>query len=189
MTRKPLLAAAALLVFCTVGTADAGRRSFGSSGSRYTSNGKFGLGIELGAPSGLNGKLFLSPSTALNFGVGWLYDNYYRDGEGIHLYLDHLWHPVSLSDNPTFKLPFYVGVGGAFWSFDDRTTRVVDRYSALGLRVPFGLAFDFNNVPLDIFIQLTFVVDVFFGNPNRRAYPDRFGPGFEGSFGIRYWFD
>jgi hypothetical protein len=186
MTRKPLLAAVAVFALCfsLAGTAEARRRTFGKSGSRYQSNGKFGLGLELGAPSGLNGKLFLSPSTALNFGVGWLYDNYYRDGDGIHLYLDHLWHPVSLTENPTFKLPFFVGVGGAFWSYDDRRDRFDDRYSALGLRVPFGLAFDFNNVPLDIFVQLTLVVDFYFGD-NR----DRFGPGFAGSVGIRYWFD
>ena len=186
MTRKPMFAAITLLALCLAGTADARRRSFGGGSSNYVANGKFGLGLELGAPSGLNGKLFLSPSTALNFGVGWLYDNYYNDGSGLHLYLDHLWHPVSLSNNPTFKLPFYVGVGGAFWSFDDRRDprNYPNRYSALGLRVPFGLAFDFNNVPLDIFVQLTLVVDIFFGN-----YRDRFGPGFEGSLGIRYWFD
>ncbi|MBL9017194.1 MAG: DUF3996 domain-containing protein [Myxococcales bacterium] len=184
MTRKPLLAAVTLVVLVFAGTADARRRSFGAGRSNYTSNGKFGLGIELGAPSGLNGKLFLSPSTALNFGVGWLYDNYYRDADGLHLYLDHLWHPVSLTENPTFKLPFFVGVGGAFWSYDDRRVDGRDRDSALGLRVPLGLAFDFNNVPLDIFVQLTFVVDLFFND--RR---DRFGAGFEGSVGVRFWFD
>jgi hypothetical protein len=183
MSRKALLASAAL-VLCLSSTADARRRSFGGGGSSYQSNGKFGLGIELGAPSGFNGKFFLSSSTALNFGVGWLYDNYYRDGDGFHLYLDHLWHPVSLTENATFKLPFYVGVGGRFWSFDDRDDRFDDRFSAVGLRVPLGLAFDFNNVPLDIFVQLTFVVDVFFGD-----YRDRFGPHFEGSVGVRYWFD
>ena len=185
MSRKPLLAAVALVALCFAGTAEARRRSFGNGGSRYQSNGKFGLGLELGAPSGLNGKLFLSPSTALNFGIGWLYDNYYRDADGLHLYLDHLWHPVSLTENPTFKLPFFIGVGGAFWTFDDRRTRFDERYSAVGVRVPFGLAFDFNNVPLDIYIQLTFVVDIFFND----SYRDRFGPGFLGNVGIRYWFD
>lgn len=184
MTRNALLATAAL-VLCLANPADARRRSFGGGGSNYTSNGKFGLGLELGAPSGLNGKYFLSPNTALNFGVGWLYDRYYRDGDGFHLYLDHLWHPVSLTENATFKLPFYVGVGGRFWNFRDcYRDNCGDRFSALGVRVPFGLAFDFNNVPLDIFVQITLVVDVFFGD-----YRDRFGPHFEGSIGIRYWFD
>lgn len=187
MTRKPLFAAVVLLSLALVGTASAGRRSFNASTSNYTSNGKFGLGIELGTPAGLNGKLFLSPNRALNFGVGWLYDNYNynRNGAGIHLYLDHLWHPFSISDNPTFKLPFYIGVGGALWSFreyDDR--RYPDRYTAVALRVPVGIAFDFNNIPLDVFIQLTAVVDVYFGD-----YRERFGPGILGSVGARYWFD
>lgn len=187
MSRKPLLVAFTLVALLFAGTAEArGRRSFGGGGrSNYSSNGKFGLGIELGAPTGLNGKLFLSPSTALNFGIGWLYDNYYRDAAGLHLYLDHLWHPVQLTENPTFKLPFYIGVGGAFWSYDDRRVRGGDRYSAFDLRVPLGLAFDFNNVPLDIFVQLTFVVDLFFND----TYRDRFGAGFEGSVGVRFWFD
>jgi len=186
MTRKPIFAAIVLLALAFAGTASANRRSFGASTSRYTSNGKFGLGIELGAPAGLNGKLFLSPSTALNFGVGWLYDNYYRDGEGVHLYLDHLWHPFAITENPTFKLPFYVGVGGAFWSFRDRRDdpRYDDRYAALGVRVPVGVSFDFNNIPLDVFAQLTLVVDVYFN-----GYRDRFGPGILGSVGARYWFD
>lgn len=182
MSRKPLFAAVLVSLVLTA-TASADRRSFGASTSNFTSNGKFGLGIELGAPNGFNGKLFLTPNRALNFGVGWLYDNYYRDGDGIHIYLDHLWHPVSLTDNPTFKLPFYVGVGGAFWSFDDRRDKLNDRYTALGLRVPFGIAFDFNKIPLDVFVQLTLVVDVFFGD-----YRDRVGPGFLGSVGARYWF-
>jgi hypothetical protein len=185
MSRKALLASA-VLVACLASTADARRRSFGNGGSNYQSNGKFGLGIELGAPSGFNGKYFLSPSTALNFGLGWLWDSYYRDGRGFHLYLDHLWHPVSLTENATFKLPFFVGVGGRFWNFDDCRGKdcTGNHYSAVGVRVPFGLAFDFNNVPLDVFVGITFVVDMFFND-----YRDRFGPHFEGSVGIRYWFD
>ena len=110
MSRKALLASAAL-VLCLANPADARRRSFSGGGSNYQSNGKFGLGIELGAPSGLNGKFFLSPNTALNFGVGWLYDNYYRDGNGFHLYLDHLWHPVSLTENSTSE-PSATAAGG-----------------------------------------------------------------------------
>lgn len=183
MTRKPLLAAVALVALCC-GSAVADRRSFrGGGGSDYVSNGKFGLGLELGAPSGLNGKFFLSPSRALNFGVGWLYDNYYRDGDGFDIYLDHLWHPVELTRNPTFKLPFFIGVGGMFWSFEDRRDAPHDHFSALAVRVPFGILFDFNNVPLDVSVQLTLMADLFFGD-----YRDRFGPGFLGSVCVRYWF-
>lgn len=182
-TRCLGLAASAVLLCLAASPAEARRgRSF--SGSDYVSNGHFGAGIELGAPSGFNGKLFLTPSNALNFGIGWLYDRYYRDGDGFHLYIDHLWHPVTLTQNPSFKLPLFVGVGGRLWSFDDYDDRRDDRFGAIGIRVPVGITFDLNNVPLDIWFHLTFVADFFYG-----GYRDRFGPHFEGCVGIRYWFD
>ena len=174
-----------LLLALGVDDAEAQRRRRSLGGQRYSANGVFGLGLELGAPTGLNGKYFLQSDRALNFGIGVIYDRYYYDRrDGLHLYLDYLFHPFSLTNNPTFQLPLYVGIGGRVWDFDDYRGR--DRYDdgyALGARVPLGLAFDFNNVPLDIFVQLTFVVDFFF------AYEDRAGIHLEGSFGIRYWFD
>jgi hypothetical protein len=87
-----------------------------------------------------------------------------------------------LTETEPFKLPFYVGVGVRVWDFDDRDE--VDG-TAIGLRVPLGLAFDFNNIPLDIFIQLTFVVDFFLDDYR----DDSFGVHLEGSFGARFWFD
>ncbi|MEO8703120.1 MAG: hypothetical protein ABI867_23950 [Kofleriaceae bacterium] len=174
-----------LLVLATVaGTADA-RRARTMGGERYVANGSFGLGLELGSPSGLNGKYFLNDNRALNFGLGWIYDNYYyNDRNGIHLYLDYMFHPFSITNNPTFQLPFYIGVGGRLWDFDDRRDGRRDDGYAFGVRCPIGIAFDFNKVPLDVFVQLTFVADVLF------AYEDdRTGLHIEGSFGVRYWFD
>ena len=187
MTLRTSLVALTLLAVMTPDDADARRRrSFGGSKSNYVSNGKFGLGLELGGPSGLNGKYFLGPSNALNFGVGYDNEGYYgyRYGRrGIHLYLDHLWHPAELTQNETFKLPFYVGVGVRFWDWEDE-----DGFdgSVLGVRGPLGLAFDFNNVPLDIFIQVTLVLDFLFDEYDRR---DRAYLHLEGSFGARFWFD
>jgi len=167
------------------------RRSFGGSGrSNYQSNGKFGLGLELGGPTGLNGKYFLTPSTALNFGVG--YDNeryygYYYRRRGLNIYIDHLWHPVQLLEAEAFKLPFYVGVGVRVWAFDsDRNGDYGG--TAIGIRAPLGLAFDFNNIPLDIFLQLTFVLDFLAGDYYDR-YGDRAVLHLEGSIGVRFWFD
>jgi hypothetical protein len=181
-SRNALLALSLVAAFA--GTADA-RRSRSMGGGKYSANGKFGLGLELGAPFGLNGKYFLSDDRALNFGIGAVYDSYYYDNRhGLHLYMDYLFHPFVITNNPTFQLPFYVGIGGRLWDFDDRRDRIDDTGFALGVRVPVGIAFDFNKVPLDVFIQLTFVADVFF-----QYAGDRFGPHFEGSVGIRYWFD
>jgi len=180
MKPRHLLVVLAFLALST-GTSEA-RRHRSMGGQKYVANGKFGLGLELGFPFGLNGKYFLSDDRALNFGIGDAYDNYYYDRDGLHLYLDYLFHPFVLTNQEAFQLPFYVGIGGRLWDFHDRSNRADDGF-ALGVRVPVGIAFDFNKVPLDVFIQVTFVADLFF------AYHDRFGPHFEGSVGIRYWFD
>lgn len=174
--RSSTVLLALALTAVAAGDADARRRRTMGSGS-FASNGKFGLGLELGAPTGFNGKYFLQPDRALNFGIGAL--GYFYERDGLHLYLDYLFH-FKLLREESFQMPFYVGVGARLWNFDYPG----DRANALGVRVPLGIAFDFNNVPLDVFVQLTFVADLFFNYPDRR-----FGPHFEGSIGIRYWFD
>lgn len=166
-----------LLVTLFVGDADA-RRNRRIAGQRYSANGTFGAGLELGTPFGLNGKYFLSNDGALNFGLG--ANGYYRGNrEGVHLYLDYLWHPISLANPPAFQLPFYVGIGGRLWNFDEGNDSAV----AFGIRIPFGVAFDFNNIPIDVFIQLTPTLDFY------RGYDDDVGFWFDGTVGIRYWFN
>jgi hypothetical protein len=166
-----------LLVALFVGDADA-RRNRRGGGRRYVSNGQFGVGLELGSPFGLNGKYFLSPDGALNFGAG--ANGYYRgDRDGLHLYLDYLWHPISLANPAEFQLPFYIGIGGRLWNFNDANDDAV----AIGVRVPVGIAFDFNNVPLDIFLQITPTLDFFSG------YNDNVDFQLDGSIGIRFWFN
>src|SRR6185503_19093096 len=126
-------------------------------GRRFDANKTFGLGLELGAPTGIIGKYFLTSDRALDFGVGDIYNYFNR--YGLHIYADYLFHPVSLVSTAEFELPLYVGVGGRFWDFEDRgVSGPPDSAFALGVRLPVGIAFDFNNVPLDIFVQ---VVPVF----------------------------
>jgi len=172
--------AVALTLAGAAGTADARPRP--RQGKSFEANKSFGLGLEFGAPFGLTGKYFLSQNTALQFGAGSIY--HYRDREGLHLYVDHLWHPVSLASTPAFELPLYIGVGARIWAFDHyRGPYDGDDALALGLRVPVGIAFDFNNVPLDIFVQLAFVLDFYTGDYYRDVYGD-----VNGTVGIRYWF-
>ena len=171
------------------GDRDGRSRSGGSGSSAFVANKTFGLGLEIGAPYGLTGKYFLSDSGALDFGVGGIYHHYYFD-RGFHVYLDYLWHPVSLASTDSFELPLYIGLGGRFWDFEhcrrpDR--RDCRRGSALGLRAPIGLAFDFNRTPLDIFFQVVPVLD-FLGDRYRGHYDRRAHLGLDGSVGFRYWF-
>jgi hypothetical protein len=166
-----------------------GRRGDGGGGGGFQANKTFGLGLEIGEPTGLNGKLFLSDKLALDFGLGWIYRHYYY-GDGAHLYADLLFHPVSLVSASAFELPLYIGGGIRFWDFEYCRARNDCGYggSAIGIRIPFGISFDFNNVPLDIFIQLVPVIDFIRGDYYTFRDRDRAHFGVDLSLGIRYWF-
>jgi hypothetical protein len=181
ITRRTVAAAVATALACTSSIAVAGRnRSFGGGG--FSSNGTFGLGLEIGEPTGLNGKYFVQPDRAFDFGIGAIYRTY-RGGDGFHIYGDYLWHPTTLVRAQAFQMPFYLGVGARFWSFCDQCVNGSNA-SAIGVRVPFGISFDFNDVPIDVFLQLVVVADIFVHYPNHD-----FGPGIDGGVGIRYWFN
>jgi hypothetical protein len=153
----------------------------------FVANKKFGLGLELGAPDGLTGKVFTSDSGAVDFGLGYIYGTYYY-GDGVHIYADYLWHPMSLASTPSFELPFYIGVGGRYWNFDYCRANLCNYGgSAFGIRVPIGIAFDFNNVPLDVFLQLVPVLD-FLSGDYYNHYGTRAHFGIDGSVGARFWF-
>jgi hypothetical protein len=165
------------------------RRRQGNDGGQggYAASKTFGLGLELGEPTGLNGKYFFSESVALDFGIGWIYGHYYY-GDGLHLYADILWHPISLASASAFELPLYIGGGLRYWEFEYCDQRVCGyNGSTIGIRIPIGIAFDFNNVPLDVFLQLVPVIDFVSGDYYDR-YRDREHFGVDLSAGIRYWF-
>lgn len=143
--------------------------------SKFSANKQFGIGLMIGVPTGLTGKYFFGRSTALDFGAGAI--SRYSNRDGLHLHMDVLWHPAVLVNARPFVIPFYVGVGGRLFDYDQDND---NDDLALGLRVPLGIAFDFNNVPLDIFLEAVFVFD-FVGR----------GAGYDylnGAFGIRYYF-
>jgi len=159
-------------------------RPHGFGGEKFEANKKFGLGLELGEPTGITAKLFVAPDQALDFGLGDLYHGYYvdRNAAGLHLYVDYLWHPLVLTKAEAFYLPLYIGVGGRFWDTDycDRANNCV---SIFGIRAPVGISFDFNNVPLDIFLQLVPTLDFY-----RNYGPHSVFLDIDFSFGVRFWF-
>lgn len=153
-----MLCVSAIAVAALTETADARPRPAGKSrGKKFQANKTFGLGIMLGAPSGLSGKYFYAADKAFDFGIGAI--GYYRGRDGIHLHFDHLWHPLSFTSTPAFELPLYIGVGARVFDFDDDRDNNDFDGTAIGVRVPVGIAFDFNNHPLDIFIEFVPVLD------------------------------
>ena len=126
----------------------------------------FGLGIILGEPTGVSGKLWTSKENAFDFAAAWSFQ-----GNG-HLLLqaDYVWHIFRLIPVESGRLPFYVGVGGRVVFANDPT---------IGVRVPLGLDYMFSNAPVDIFLELVPILDL---TPSTDF---DFGAG----IGARYWFN
>ena len=149
---------------------------------QFEANKGFGLGIMLGVPTGLTGKYYLSSDTALDFAVG-TYGRYGRDqfDNALHVHADFLWHPFVLASPEPFWMPLYFGIGGRLLDHG-RDNRDFADDTHLGVRAPLGIMMDFNNIPLDIFLELALVVDFF--HDGNHGYSD-----VNLSLGIRYYFN
>jgi hypothetical protein len=160
----------------------------------------FGLGIELGAPTGLAMKYYLGSSggrggvMALQGGLGAV-ESWGPDG--IHVHLEVVWHPSVLTTTPDFSIPFYLGVGGRILHWQDsycyrengNNICGGDGDTDLGLRVPFGLLMDFRKVPLDIFFELALVFDIVHIEDDDDGYDyDHDFLSLNGVLGVRYYF-
>ena len=109
----------------------------------------FGAGIIVGEPTGLDGKLWLSSSTALQSAIAWSTSN----NSGLHFTLDYTIHKWGIFDIQKGALPLYFGIGGRFRIRDDRD-------DDLGVRIPVGMAYQFANDPFDIFLEVVPVMDL-----------------------------
>ena len=100
-----------------------------------------GLGIVFGEPTGLSAKLWTSERTAVDAAVAWSFA-----GLGwLHLHSDFLIHNYDLFSVSQGKLPVYFGLG-AYVGFSSDLS--------LGARIPFGLAYQFEGAPVDVFVEL-----------------------------------
>lgn len=107
--------------------------------------GKFGLGLAAGDPaSGLTAQYKLGgpgKGSALNFLLGLEL----IDDEDIYLHIDYVVKLAELHRGSSVTIPAYFGVGGYFADRGNDT---------FGVRVPFGLQFDFRTAPIHIFAEL-----------------------------------
>lgn len=131
---KVLLIAAVLTLAPSVSKAGA---------SPVRGGGNFGLGLEFGDPGtwGAVGKFWVDEKNAFQPSV--------KLGGGVAtLGLDYLWHTYDVIHPNSGKVPLYFGVGGNL---------IVQNTVAIGPRGVVGLSyiFDKENVPVDIYVQLT----------------------------------
>jgi hypothetical protein len=135
----PLFAAA--LLFLVTGQTSAQER-------------KFGLGVIIGEPSGLSAKLWTSPSTAFDFGLGWSvggdrisrYDGSYNGGTRVHVHMDYLWHSFDAIESSE-RFPLYYGIGG-------RVNTGAGYNSSAAVRGVIGVVWLPRETPVDIFLEV-----------------------------------
>ena len=111
--------------------------------------GPFGLGVMVGAPTGVTGKYWTSSTRAwtgaLAFDVG-----HYHD-DAFYLNIMHNWHDFHLASVSRGDLPFYLGVGGRLWAA---------HHFGLGVRGCGGVSWMPPVTPIDIFLEIGVVVDI-----------------------------
>ncbi|MEO0085899.1 MAG: hypothetical protein ABIK37_04645 [candidate division WOR-3 bacterium] len=110
-----------------------------------------GLGVIAGEPTGVSAKLWLSDFMAVDAAAAWSVVRY----AALHVHADVLYHNTELLKVPVGELPAYLGVGGRF------KVAGGDHYKArIGLRVPVGLEYLFDGVPLGVFMEVAPVFDL-----------------------------
>src|SRR6266496_2100551 len=79
--------------------------------------GTIGLGIILGEPTGICGKIYLSDDQAIQAALGAAFY-----GGGLQAHADYVFHPWILQDRETFVLPVYIGPGMRFIQYNQGRT-------------------------------------------------------------------
>lgn len=111
--------------------------------------GQFGVGLMIGEPTGISLKYWQSQRNAIDGGVAWSLGQY----DAIHLHADYLWHNYSVfEDVEEGQLPLYYGIGGRLI--------LAENDSILGVRVPVGLNYLFEEAPVGLFLELAPTVNL-----------------------------
>jgi hypothetical protein len=129
-------------------------------------NHRFGLGIIIGEPTGLSGKLWTGNHTAIDGALAWSFGK----KDALHIHGDMLFHDYKLIKVSEGKLPVYYGIGCRI-KLEDETK--------IGIRIPVGLSYQFQNAPLDIFLEIVPILELIPATDFNM----------NGAIGVRYFFD
>jgi hypothetical protein len=132
---------------------------------------RFGAGIILGEPTGAALKYWLSDRLAIDGAIGASYNDDGDQDASFYLHSDVLWHEFDLLPVSKGRLPVYIGAGVLVRFRDNEDNQV-------GVRIPVGLSYMFDNAPVDIFAEIAPAIDV---TPSVRGEVT-------GGIGIRLWF-
>ncbi|WP_020526530.1 hypothetical protein [Flexithrix dorotheae] len=106
-----------------------------------------GLGVMIGEPTGISFKKWTGGSSAIGGGVAW---SFYGEGS-LHIHVDYLKHFMNTVSVTKGQLPLYIGLGGKI-NFASETQ--------LGVRVPFGANYIFDDAPFDVFMEVVPILNL-----------------------------
>ncbi|MBX2843410.1 MAG: hypothetical protein KTR26_16685 [Flammeovirgaceae bacterium] len=107
----------------------------------------FGLGVMVGEPTGLSFKKWTGGTSAIGGGVAW---SFYGEGS-LHIHVDYLKHFMNTVSVTKGQLPLYIGLGGKI-NFASEIQ--------LGVRVPFGANYIFDDAPFDVFVEIVPILNL-----------------------------
>jgi hypothetical protein len=125
----------------------------------------FGIGVLLGEPTGLSAKVRLGETSAIDAAAAWSF----LDEGSFYFHADYLFHFPDVFTVDPGELPLYVGAGGKIALRED---------PFVGVRIPVGVAYEFETVPLDVFFEVA---------PGVGLFPET-SVDVGGGIGIRYYF-
>ncbi len=107
-----------------------------------------GLGVIVGEPTAFSVKWWNDGRTAIDGAIGWSFTegDFYAHG-------DYLWHRTVRADNVDSGFPLYYGIGARLLLRDDKDSKV-------GVRIPIGLDYLFDNGRFDVFVEIAPIFNV-----------------------------
>lgn len=138
-----------------------------ASNTFASEGGKYGLGIILGEPTGITDKYFFNEESAIDFGAGWQIS----DTKNFQIYGDYLYHLNYILDVSEGTFPLFFGAGLRYVIREEDDDK-------LGIRLPVGLEYIVQNLPIRIFVELVPVLEL---TPDTELDLD-------GGVGVRYFF-
>lgn len=131
--------------------------------------GNFGAGVMIGHPTGLTGKMWLSDYNAFHGAIAWEFSAH--RAARFHLHFDYARYNYEAIQAQVGTLAFYYGIGGRLLTGSTASDR-------LGIRFPFGLNYEFDDHPIEIFVEVVPLLDLTPGTDVR----------INSGAGLRYYF-
>ena len=103
--------------------------------------GNFGLGVQIGNPSAISGKLWTGRETAIDMALGF---SPWHDW--VLAQADYVWHSFNVIPVQSGQLPIYYGMGAMVLLADN---------PGVGARGTVGIEYLFAKAPLDIFLEVS----------------------------------